>query len=58
MLSWALIFFILAIVAALFGFGGLAGAFAGIAEILFFVFIALLVVSLLANALRGKPPPV
>lgn len=58
MLGWALTFFILAIVAALFGFGGLAGAFAGIAEILFFIFIALLIVALLANAIRGKAPPV
>ena len=44
MLGWALAFFILAIVAAALGFGGVAGASAGIAQILFFVFLALLVV--------------
>ncbi|HIG21862.1 DUF1328 domain-containing protein [Henriciella sp.] len=42
MLGWALTFFVLAIIAAVFGFGGIAGASAGIAQILFFVFLALL----------------
>lgn len=56
MLGWALTFFILAIVAAAFGFGGIAGASAGIAQILFFVFIALLIVTGIARALKGKSP--
>ncbi|HGF0883902.1 TPA: DUF1328 family protein, partial [Legionella pneumophila] len=34
MLTWALIFFIIAIIAAAFGFGGIAVAAAGIAKIL------------------------
>lgn len=54
MLGWALAFFILAIVAAALGFGGVAGASAGIAQILFFVFLALLVVTFVARALRGR----
>ena len=37
MLSWALTFFIIAIIAAFLGFGGIAGSAAGIAKILFFV---------------------
>lgn len=56
MLGWALTFIILAIVAAAFGFGGIAGASAGIAKILFFVFLALLVVTGIVRALRGKSP--
>ena len=56
MLGWALTFFILAIVAAAFGFGGIAGASAGIAQILFFVFLALLIVTGIARALRGRSP--
>lgn len=56
MLSWALSFFILAIVAAALGFGGLAGSLAGVAQILFFIFLVLLLVSLVANAVRGRPP--
>lgn len=54
MLGWALTFFILAIVAAAFGFGGIAGASAGIAQILFFIFLALVVVTFVARALRGR----
>jgi len=52
MLHWALVFFIVAIVAAIFGFGGIASASAGIAQILFFIFLALFVVTLLARLLR------
>ncbi len=54
MLGWALGFFILAIVAAALGFGGIAGASAGIAKILFFVFLALLVITFVARAVRGR----
>ncbi|MEL6246003.1 MAG: DUF1328 domain-containing protein [Pseudomonadota bacterium] len=54
MLGWALAFFLLAIVAAAFGFGGIAGASAGIAQILFFVFLALLVLTFVTRAIRGK----
>lgn len=54
MLGWALTFFILAIIAALLGFGGIAGAAASIAKILFFVFLALLVITFVARAVRGR----
>jgi uncharacterized membrane protein YtjA (UPF0391 family) len=47
MLYWAAVFFIIALVAALFGFGGLAAGAVGIAKILFFVFLILAVVSLI-----------
>jgi uncharacterized membrane protein YtjA (UPF0391 family) len=46
MLRWALIFFVVAIVAAVFGFSGLAGDAAWIGKILLFVFLILAVVSL------------
>ena len=39
MLQWTLIFFVVAIVAAVFGFGGIAAASAGIAKLLFFILI-------------------
>jgi uncharacterized membrane protein YtjA (UPF0391 family) len=35
MLGWALTFLVIAIIAAIFGFGGIAGAAAGIAQVLF-----------------------
>jgi uncharacterized membrane protein YtjA (UPF0391 family) len=44
-LYWAAVFFIVAIVAAVFGFGGIAADAAGIARILFFIFIVLFVIS-------------
>lgn len=52
MLSWALIFFVVAIVAAIFGFGAIASASAGIAQVLFFIFLVLFVVSLIMGMAR------
>jgi uncharacterized membrane protein YtjA (UPF0391 family) len=57
MLSWALVFFVIALVAALFGFGGIAGASMGIAQILFFIFLVLFVISLIIGLTRGRTPP-
>src|SRR6185295_13055236 len=54
MLGWAIGFFVAALVAAVFGFGGIASAFTGIAIILFWVFVALFVLSLLFGAFRGS----
>lgn len=56
MLGWALTFLVVALIAAALGFGGIAGASAGIAQILFFVFIVLFAVAMIARALRGQPP--
>ncbi|HHP7237951.1 DUF1328 domain-containing protein [Longibacter sp.] len=47
MLRYALLFFIVAIIAAIFGFGGIAGTSAWVAKILVFVFLVLFVVSLI-----------
>lgn len=54
MLGWSILFLVLALIAGLFGFGGLASASAGIAKILFFVFLLLLVVSFTSRAIQGK----
>jgi len=43
MLSWAITFLVIALIAAVLGFGGIAGAAVGIAKILFFVFLVLCV---------------
>lgn len=56
MLSWALAFFIVAIIAAVFGFGGIAGGAADIARVLFFFFLVVFVVSLIWGLLGGRPP--
>ena len=52
MLRWTLIFLVVALVAAVFGFGGIAAASAGIARILFFTFLILFVASLLGGLIR------
>lgn len=49
MLRWSAIFLVVAIVAAVFGFGGIALAAAGIARILFFVFLVLFLASLISG---------
>jgi uncharacterized membrane protein YtjA (UPF0391 family) len=58
MLYWALVFLIIAIVAGAVGFGGVAIAFAGLAKIVFFIFLVLLLVSLAAHlGVRGSLQP-
>ena len=53
MLGWSLTFLILALLAAVLGFGGMAAAFAGVAKILFVLFLILFLVSLVARTARG-----
>jgi uncharacterized membrane protein YtjA (UPF0391 family) len=52
MLRWALGFFIAALLAAVLGFTGIAVAAAGIAKIIFFIFLVLFLVSLGGHLLR------
>jgi uncharacterized membrane protein YtjA (UPF0391 family) len=47
MLSWSITFLVVALIAALLGFSGLAGMAAGFAKVLFAIFLVLFVVSLL-----------
>lgn len=54
MLYWAAVFFIIAIVAGLFGFGAIASASAGIAQILFFIFAVLFVLALAMQLLPRR----
>jgi uncharacterized membrane protein YtjA (UPF0391 family) len=49
MLHYAWVFLVLAIIAAIFGFGGIAVAAAGLAKILFFIFLAIFVIGLLTG---------
>lgn len=55
MLYWALVFFIIAVVAAVFGFGNIAAGAASIAQILFWVFVVLFLLSLIAGVFRRGP---
>jgi uncharacterized membrane protein YtjA (UPF0391 family) len=52
MLRYAVIFFIIAIIAAFFGFGGIASGATEIAKILFFIFIVIFLATLLLGVFR------
>jgi uncharacterized membrane protein YtjA (UPF0391 family) len=54
MLGWAVTFLIIALVAALFGFGGIAGTAVEIAKLIFFVAIVLFAISAVIGLLRGR----
>lgn len=52
MLSWALTFLVIALIAAVFGFGGIAGTAIEIAKIIFFVAIILFLLSAVMGLVR------
>lgn len=54
MLYWAAVFLVIALVAGLFGFGGVASASAGIAQFLFFLFVVLFAASLILGLMRRR----
>jgi uncharacterized membrane protein YtjA (UPF0391 family) len=56
MLYWSIVFLIIALVAAFFGFTGVYLAAAGIAKVLFFVFLVLFIISLLGGGMWGRRP--
>ncbi len=58
MLRWALGFLVLAIIAAFFGFGGIATASAGMAKTLFILFLVIAAVTFVVSLLssRGRVP--
>jgi uncharacterized membrane protein YtjA (UPF0391 family) len=58
MLRWAMAFLIIALIAALLGFAGVAGAASNIAIMLFWVFVALFVLSLVVSLVTGRRAPV
>ncbi|MBA4791565.1 MAG: DUF1328 domain-containing protein [Pseudomonadota bacterium] len=54
MLGWAVTFLIVALVAAVLGFGGIAGTAIEIAKIIFFVAIVLFLISAVVGLMRGR----
>ena len=52
MLRYAIVFFVIALIAALFGFGGIAASAAGIAQLLFYGFLLLAVIGLIVGLVR------
>lgn len=54
MLNYVITFFILAVIAAVFGFGGLATDFANIAQFLAVLFVVLFIASLIYSVITGR----
>ena len=54
MLGWALTFLVVALIAMVLGFTTIAGAAMGVAKILFFVFLALFLISIVMHFVRGR----
>lgn len=59
MLGWALTFLLVALIAGIFGFGGVASASMGIAQVLFFIFLVGFLITLVMYLVGGRraPPP-
>lgn len=58
MFGWAITFLIVAIIAAVLGFGGIAGTAVGIAKLIFFVALIFFALSLVYGLITGRRPPV
>jgi uncharacterized membrane protein YtjA (UPF0391 family) len=58
MLSWALAFLVIAIIAAAFGFGLIAGVAIEIAKIIFFVAIILFAITAIVGLIQGRAPKI
>jgi uncharacterized membrane protein YtjA (UPF0391 family) len=54
MLYWSLLFLVVAIVAGIFGFGGISMPAASIAQVLFFIFLVLFIVALFFGWRAGQ----
>lgn len=54
LLKWAVIFFVIALIAAALGFSGIAAGAAGIAKILFYLFLGIFFVLLIAGIIVGR----
>ena len=54
MLSWVITFLVVALIAGILGFGGIAGASVEIAKIIFFIAVILFLVSAIVGVARGR----
>lgn len=54
MLNWVVTFLVIALIAGVLGFGGIAGASFEIAKIIFFIALILFVISAVVGFLRGR----
>jgi uncharacterized membrane protein YtjA (UPF0391 family) len=54
MLRWSLIFFVIALIAAALGYGGIASEAAEIGKVLFFIFLGIFVLTLVLGIVAGE----
>jgi uncharacterized membrane protein YtjA (UPF0391 family) len=54
MLHYAVVFLVIALIAAVFGFGGIAAGAVEIAKILFFVFVIMAVITFVISLVRKR----
>ncbi len=54
MIKWAIIFFLISVVAGFFGFTGVASGARGIAKILFFIALVIFIIVLVFGVMLGK----
>ena len=57
MLGWVLTFLVVALIAGVLGFGGIAGASVEIAKVIFFIAVVLFLISVIFSAFRGRSSP-
>jgi uncharacterized membrane protein YtjA (UPF0391 family) len=58
MLGWAVTFLVIALIAAVLGFGGIAGVVIEAAKIVFFLAVVLFAIAALVGLVRGRAPTV
>lgn len=56
MFGWAIFFLLVALVAAFFGFGGVADLAVDFAQVIFVVALVFFVISAIVGLIRGRPP--
>ena len=56
MISWAITFLVVALIAVVLGFGGVAGVAVEFAKIIFFVAIILFLISAVVGLIQGRSP--
>jgi len=54
MLSWVVTFLVIALIAGILGFGGIAGASVEIAKTIFFIAVVLFLISAVVGLARGR----
>ncbi len=52
MFYWVVVFSVMALISGIFGFGGIASASVGIAQVIFFIFVAFIAITVLAGLIR------